>query len=348
QSDISTTSSTTTVAQLFASPKYNTVNSAGLYEVSTLATISPTLINYVSTQTTINADVISLAVQSGASTSTLYNILNTLKTYTSTNGISYGPSESPMIRVNVSAFILDKYEVSNADYKNFIDGDGYNKREYWTDAGWQWKTSNNITLPLYWNDSRYNQSTFPVVGVSWYEAYAYAKFSGKRLPTEAEWELAAKGNPSTDYPWNNKLFPWGNDDPSTLNNEDTLTVGADGSSVIRANGYFGADGSSIDNSKYMSDVNSFPKGASSSTSVNMSGNVSEWVNDWYQYEYYGRSNTEQTNPLGPATGTFKMTRGGSWSSNKNELRNTYRDQFLRPESRNLNLGFRCVSNQNPV
>ncbi|MFN8576771.1 MAG: SUMF1/EgtB/PvdO family nonheme iron enzyme [Candidatus Sericytochromatia bacterium] len=319
----------TTLDSFFRSySAYHVYDTMGLTTTTTLSGMTDTLIKSMVTTTKIKDDVLRTAISGNTSTSTFYDLMLSLKNSTS-GGLTFNPSESPMIKVNVSNFVIDKYEVSNAEFKSFMDGDGYNKREYWTDAGWQWKTSNNINQPLFWNDSKYNQSNYPVVGVSWYEAYAYAKWSGKRLPTEAEWEFSARGNVSSTAPWG-RLYPWGNDIPSDTN--------------TKSNGYFGSDGS-LDGFRYLADVNSFMSGSSDGRTpqgtINMAGNVMEWVNDWYQYEYYGRS-IDFTNPLGPVTGTFKVVRGGSWTHGKNELRNANREIFLNPESRNVNLGFRCV------
>lgn len=285
------------------------------------------LVEYVSSVAKISTDVLLNAM--GSQSVTYSSLLSTLKSNYTGTSLTFNPSESPMIKVSVSSYIMDKYEVTNAEYKKFMDGDGYNKRDYWTAEGWQWRQSNNITKPLYWDDTKYNQENYPVVGVSWYEAYAYAKWSGKRLPSEAEWEFAAKGSSSATTPWG-RLFPWGNDVPSDTNK--------------KANGYFGPDGS-LDGFKYLADANSFNSGTSDGRTpsgvMNMAGNVMEWANDWYQYEYYGRS-TDFTNPMGPVNGTFKVVRGGSWTHGKNDLRTSNRELFLNPASRNVNLGFRCV------
>lgn len=255
-----------------------------------------------------------------------------------------GPSENPQISVNVSSFLIDKYEVTNKDYKEFIKADGYNNPEFWTSSGWSWKVNNSITQPAYWGDSTVNQDNQPVVGVSWYEAAAYSKWLGKRLPTEAEWEYTARGALAN-------IYPWGNDasDIST-----------------RVNGFFGSEGGN-DGFKFVSPVGRFCGGATldsasyTGTSINstcatdltnpdtgnriydLSGNVSEWVSDWYQFEYLGRT-SNFTNPSGPISGTFKVSKGGSWSNGATELRAPYREQYFNPESRSKTLGFRCAKN----
>lgn len=320
--DISSAATGTTLDTFFRMSKYHVYDTTGLTTSTTLASMTDALIKNMVTATKIKDDVLRTAISLNTGTTRFYDLMDSLKTAAST-GVN--PSESPMIKVNVANFVIDKYEVSNAEFRKFIEGDGYNKREYWTDAGWQWRQAKSITKPMYWDDPKYNQDNYPVVGVSWYEAYAYSKWSGKRLPTEAEWELASKGIPTSTAPWG-RLFPWGNDAPSETN--------------TKVNGYFGVDGSS-DGFRYLSDVGGFTIGATPQGTLNMSGNVMEWTNDWYQYEYYGRS-TDFTNPLGPVTGEFKVARGGSWTHNRNELRNSNRELFFNPESRNVNLGFRCV------
>ena len=113
--------------------------------------------------------------------------------------------------VDLTGFWIDKTEVTNESYKKFMDAGGYQKEEYWSADGWKWVQANHITQPLFWDDSRYNAPQQPVVGVSWWEASAYAKWAGKRLPSEYEWELAAEG---TDGRW----WPWGNEWDSTKAN----------------------------------------------------------------------------------------------------------------------------------
>ena len=292
------------------------------------------LVKYVSGITQIKEDVLKTII--GSQNVTYYSLLIALKS-SYASGVNFSPSESPMIKVNIAKFVMDKYEVTNKEYKKFMDGDGYNKREYWTEDGWQWKLSNSINKPLYWDDPKYNQEENPVVGVSWYESYAYTKWSGKRLPSEAEWEFAAKGMSTLQMPWG-RLYPWGNDAPGDINR--------------KANGYFGSDGS-LDGYKTLAPADSFNSapndgrtpqqqgGGENQGVINLAGNVMEWVNDWYQYEYYGR-NTDFSNPMGPVTGSFKVVRGGSWTHGKNELRTSNRELFLNPASRNVNLGFRSV------
>ncbi|MBK6433624.1 MAG: SUMF1/EgtB/PvdO family nonheme iron enzyme [Anaerolineae bacterium] len=114
-----------------------------------------------------------------------------------------GSDEKPQHRVNVDGFWIDRTEVTNEQYRKFVDVGGYNQKQYWTEAGWTWKGQNNATQPGCWGDGNFNQGQQPVVCVSWYEAYAYARWAGGRLPSEAEWEKAARGTDGRIYPWGN-------------------------------------------------------------------------------------------------------------------------------------------------
>jgi hypothetical protein len=160
---------------------------------------------------------------------------------------------------------------------------------------------------------RYGFSTFanyPVVGVNWNQAQEYCDFIDARLPTEAEWEKAARG-------FEPKPYPWGEDAPTCdlLNFNDCL------------------DPSEPDN------VRSYQKGTSPFDLMDMSGNVFEWVSDWYSPEYYPAS--PANSPLGPVTGTKKVYRGGSYKSSPDEIGVTQR-YSIEPEKHAADLGFRCV------
>jgi len=106
-------------------------------------------------------------------------------------------------------FFISRYPVTNAQYRRFVKAGGYEEREYWSDEGWQWKQKEGWTEPWLWGDPEFNQPDQPVVGVSWYEAEAYARWArcpelgegGMRLPTEIEWEKAARGIDGREYPW---------------------------------------------------------------------------------------------------------------------------------------------------
>jgi formylglycine-generating enzyme required for sulfatase activity len=147
----------------------------------------------------------------------------------------------------------------------------------------------------------------PVQGVAWHEAVAYCAWVGRRLPTEAEWEKAAGG---TD----GRIFPWGNQLPA----------------VDLAN--FGRQVGGV------SEIGSYPAGASPYGALDMAGNVYEWVSDWYAEDYYANSPREV--PGGPMTGMQRVLRGGNWSSNPDNLRSANR--FWAFPGRNDFDGFRCV------
>ncbi len=223
--------------------------------------------------------------------------------------------EHPMHQVKLDAFYIDKYEVTNNRFKLFIDDNGYCDSTFWTPVGWRFRQKHNLLYPKFWEDENFgiNHPNKPVVGISWYEAAAFAKWAGKRLPTEAEWERAAR---STDK----RIFPWGDDKP-----DDT-----------RCNfGYF--FGSTLNAST--KDVGSYEAGKSPDGLYDMAGNVSEWCNDWYNIDYYANSPTD--NPQGPVSGEFKCLRGGAWYLYVKYMRVTARD-FADPENRNNFTGFRCA------
>jgi formylglycine-generating enzyme required for sulfatase activity len=95
---------------------------------------------------------------------------------------------------------IDKYPVTNEKYRAFIEAGGYENQACWLPEGWKWKTGKSIARPGYWHNSKWDKPNHPVVGVSYYEAEAYAKWAGKRLPTEQEWEKAARGEDGRQYP----------------------------------------------------------------------------------------------------------------------------------------------------
>jgi len=237
-----------------------------------------------------------------------------------TMGSSSNTNEQPIHSVYLNAYYIDKYEVTNGQYKLFIDSGGYINSSYWTTEGWAWKGS-TVTQPSYWVDSTYGYSAtngpnLPVVGVSWYEAYAYAKWAGKRLPTEAEWEKAARGTDQRMYPWSSTWY----------NNYCNWYDGTSG------------DGSQ-DGYSTTALIGSYENGKSPYGCYDMSGNVWEWCNDWYGDTYY--SSSPSSNPAGPGTGVTRVLRGGSWSNSVTNCRSADRNTY-NPLNRYNNLGFRCT------
>jgi iron(II)-dependent oxidoreductase len=198
------------------------------------------------------------------------------------------PSERPRRRVYLDAFRIDKYEVTNALYRRFIEATGR-------------------AAPQYWNDSEWNETNQPVVGVNWGDANAYCSWAGKRLPTEAEWEKAARGTDGRKYPWGEQ---W--DNSRANSNESKL-----GKTVA---------------------VGSYPGGVSPYGAHDMAGNVWEWVADWYDANYYQSASSR--NPRGPDSGQRRVLRGGSWVSVPRGLRTSGRG-LSGPANRDDYIGFRC-------
>ena len=220
---------------------------------------------------------------------------------------SWFESEAPRHAVYLDKFHMDKYEVTNALYRKFMDATGHR-------------------APKFWDDSRFNVPDHPVVGVSWDDAKSYAEWAGKRLPTEAQWEKAARGGLA------GKRFPWGDSDPdgSQCNFSDKNTD-EDWSDKSVDDGY-----------AYSAPVGSFtPNGY---RLYDMAGNVWEWCGDWYDRSYY--ANSPESNPTGPSTATprgkRRAVRGGSWYGYLDSLRVANRGGIPRLSARK-DYGFRCVS-----
>jgi formylglycine-generating enzyme required for sulfatase activity len=199
-------------------------------------------------------------------------------------------------RVELDEFYMDSREVTNGQYGVFMEQTGHIK-------------------PRYWNDTKYNQADQPVVAVSWNGAVAYAKWAGKRLPTEAEWEYAARGGLV------GKRYPGGDE----ITHDDANYIGTGGK----------------DKWEYSSPVGSFA--ANGYGLYDMAGNVWEWCQDWYGPGYYRNSPTK--NPPGPDTGQNRVFRGGCWGSSSSNLRVARRRGGI-PTIRYPYLGFRCVSGSN--
>ena len=245
--------------------------------------------------------------------------------------------EQPQRQVTLHSFAIDKYEVTNSQYRRFLqDIEKSGDRAYRhpdqpegkDHTPRYWRTYNPLLKDAYYRRMvPFGEHTFtadnkPVVGVDWFDAYAYAKWAGKRLPTEAQWERAARGTDGRRWPWGNP-WQWG------LCNTGSEKRGVD----------ISAHGREKDGYIYPAPVDAFPEGVSSSGCFNMAGNVAEWCADWYEKDYY--QNAPHNNPPGPAHGKSRVIRGGGSQNGPNTVRCAKRD-FYEPAFRNFTLGFRCA------
>ena len=215
------------------------------------------------------------------------------------------PGEQPQHQVHLTnGYWIDKYEVTNQAFELFVEEGGYQNEAYWSEAGWAWLGTRVVSqLPRYCLG---NVPENPVACLTWYEAEAYARWRGGRLPTEAEWEYAARGPQSLIYPWGNEF------DSSRCN-------------VVDASG--------------LKPVGSFPTGASWVGAMDMAGNVMEWVQDWLGP--YTAKTIE--NPTGPETGDVKVEKGGWWGGTLFVARSAYRHFEDSPDYGDVHIGFRVVS-----
>lgn len=129
--------------------------------------------------------------------------------------------------VKVPTYAMDIYEVTNAQFRQFIEGNGYTSEPYWSEAGWQWVQDHERRQPSYWDNEAVNQPEQPVVGVTWYEAEAYCRWAGRELPTEAQWVKACRGTDERQYPWGDK--PLEADGDETAPKADEIQTAAVGS-----------------------------------------------------------------------------------------------------------------------
>ena len=209
--------------------------------------------------------------------------------------------QRPSHKVYVDAFYIDRYEVTNAQYYEFLD---YIKKTNDHSKCLEYEPLNKDHKPLKWEKDYYNHPEYPVTRVDWLDAYAYAAWAGKRLPTEAEWEKAARGTDERKWPWGNE---W---NPEKCNTGDPEPIG------------------------------SYEEGKSPYGCYDMSGSVAEWCADWGDMRYYRKS--PKRNPKGPEKGNKKIIRGGSRFANVGILLRCTARKTMDPILGNIGVGFRCA------
>jgi len=236
-------------------------------------------------------------------------------------------NERPARAVHTPAFWIDTVPVSNGDYIAFVDSGGYDDARWWTPEGFTHRVETGLTAPLFWRreGGQWWRRRFgvdepvpldePVQHVCWYEAEAYARWAGKRLPTEAEWEKAARWDPATGR---SRRYPWGDEDPTA----QQANLG--GAHLQPA------------------PVGSYPDGASPLGVHQLIGDVWEWTaSDFEPYPRFEAFPYREYSAAHFGHG-YKVLRGGAWATRAVAIRNTFRNWDL-PERRQIFAGFRCAA-----
>ena len=235
--------------------------------------------------------------------------------------------------VDVAPFSISKTAVSNGEFAAFVDDGGYKRRDLWSDEGWRWRESAAADCPVYWRrdtDGAWLRRDFDewvpletraaVIHINWYEAGAFCRWAGRRLPTETEWELAASAEPVVDggsISNRKRLYPWGNEAPTP----------------DRANLNWHAIG--------CLDARALPASDSAFGCRQMIGNSWEWTaTDFCPYPGFRPGPYREYSE--PWFGDHKVLRGGCWATRSRMITNTYRN-FYRPDRRDVWAGFRTCA-----
>jgi gamma-glutamyl hercynylcysteine S-oxide synthase len=225
-------------------------------------------------------------------------------------------NERPAHKVYLESYYIDRYPVTCGQYRLFMEAGGYQNSQWWSEAGWEWRQTQKVIKPLYWSGER-NWDNHPVCGVSWYEAQAYSRFVGKRLPTEAEWEKAASWDANSGC---RRIYPWGDKSPSSENCNCDRLIG------------------------HTTPVNTYPAGQSAYGLYDTLGNVWEWTGSWFDgyqgfqsYPYVGYSQVYFDNK-------HRVLKGGSWATRHWGLRASFRNWYD-PGVYQIFAGFRCAASE---
>ena len=222
-------------------------------------------------------------------------------------------SAGPPREVYLDVFLIDRVETTNRRYRDFVIATGF-------------------PSPVFWGRREdLSRPEQPVVGVSWFEAAGYCNWADKRLPSEAEWEKAARGAQPRTYPWGDV---W---DAQRLHTAEAIA----GEPLADFARWRAWQNRSDKRSAHPADVGSYPKGASPYGVMDMAGNVWEWVADWYAPNYYAEAPAR--NPSGPAKGARKVLRGGGWDVPRTVATTWFRENVFPPHQRGSTVtGFRCA------
>jgi len=240
--------------------------------------------------------------------------------------------EKPRHLVDLDAFWIDRTEVANAQFAAFVAATGYVTGPERAGASLVFDPHSGMLESVVGADWRHPvgegsepqwPDAGPVVHVTWEDARAYCQWASRRLPTEAEWEKAARGSDGRRYPWGGRA-PAG--DPLNFADRNLKVAWADPK----------AD----DGYAFTAPVGSYPAGASPYGALDMAGNVWEWVADWFDDNYYDVSPARD--PQGPAAGAERVLRGGGWSSQARGVRAAHRDRMA-PDKASDQIGFRCAA-----